>query len=675
MALYNLVRVETSTLSTADVVTGAAVSGYLTFALAGVPNGATVTYGLQDLDTDGSVLASEVGRGVWDAGTLTLARTTVVNSTNGGAKIVLGGTAEVYITAIAQDFTDLQPYDATLASIAGLGTAADKMIYTTGIDTWAEATITAAGRSLLDDATTGDMLTTLGAAASGHTHAQLHDALTLGLSANGLSLAAGQVLSLGLASTGVTGALSGSDWDVFNAKQPAGAYLTSVTADSPLSGAGTSASHLVVDLSSRQAADAGLTSLAGLTYVSTAFVKMTGVDTFTLDTATYEPADATIVKTGNASWIDLTDGGATTLHAHNYQAPLSFPLAASLGGTGIANGASATLTLPNLSITLGGGGAAQTYTLPAVGGTFALLNAANVFTGIQKINVNSTTALLVEQDGVKDNTFIVDTTNGRVSIGGTPVVGAALSIEGSEVGRMLRLKSKAPSYPSFLSLVDSNNVELGLFSYASNGGTFSMTNTTISPTASVIVRGGVNSVSYFNAGFIGFGNTSPQVRQHVTDSTTTTNAILEVLRIEAIVSTASTGGAAGFGTSFGLSAESATDTVSKQQGRLWSKWVVPTNSSETSAVGLDAYYNSTAREFISGEATTTAVMLSFFGGTRAIQQVLAAYTSDGEGSAYTGAADGEAKLADLNQLRVAYETLRASYDDLRTKLQTSTLVA
>ena len=29
-----------------------------------------------------------------------------------------------------------------------------------------------------------------------------------------------------------------------------------------------------------------------------------------------EPADATIVKTGNASWIDLTDSGATTLHTH-----------------------------------------------------------------------------------------------------------------------------------------------------------------------------------------------------------------------------------------------------------------------------------------------------------------------------------------------------------------------
>lgn len=34
-------------------------------------------------------------------------------------------------------------------------------------------------------------------------------------------------------------------------------------------------------------ADAGLTSLAGLTYVSTSFVKMTGADTFSLDTSTY----------------------------------------------------------------------------------------------------------------------------------------------------------------------------------------------------------------------------------------------------------------------------------------------------------------------------------------------------------------------------------------------------
>ena len=44
-------------------------------------------------------------------------------------------------------------------------------------------------------------------------------------------------------------------------------------------------------------------------------------------------------------------------------------------------------------------------------------NIANTFTAIQKINVNSTTALLVEQDGVKYNVLVVDTTNGRVGVG------------------------------------------------------------------------------------------------------------------------------------------------------------------------------------------------------------------------------------------------------------------
>jgi hypothetical protein len=41
-----------------------------------------------------------------------------------------------------------------------------------------------------------------------------------------------------------------------------------------------------------------------------------------------------------------------------------------------------------------------------------------------------------------------------------------------------------------------------------------------------------------------------------------------------------------------------------------------------------------------------------------------AYTTDTESVAYTGAADGEAQLADLNFLRVAYENLRVSHDNL-----------
>jgi len=54
-----------------------------------------------------------------------------------------------------------------------------------------------------------------------------HNAVTLG-TANGLSLST-QVLSLGLASAGVTGALSGTDWSTFNSKQNALTLTTTGT--------------------------------------------------------------------------------------------------------------------------------------------------------------------------------------------------------------------------------------------------------------------------------------------------------------------------------------------------------------------------------------------------------------------------------------------------------------
>jgi hypothetical protein len=57
-----------------------------------------------------------------------------------------------------------QPLDDNLTSIAALGTAADKMLYTTAEDTWAEAAITAAGRALMDDADADAQRTTLGLA-------------------------------------------------------------------------------------------------------------------------------------------------------------------------------------------------------------------------------------------------------------------------------------------------------------------------------------------------------------------------------------------------------------------------------------------------------------------------------------------------------------------------------
>ncbi len=58
--------------------------------------------------------------------------------------------------------TDVQAWDAGLDSISGLTTAADKMIYTTALDTYAVADLTSYARTLLDDADAATARTTLG---------------------------------------------------------------------------------------------------------------------------------------------------------------------------------------------------------------------------------------------------------------------------------------------------------------------------------------------------------------------------------------------------------------------------------------------------------------------------------------------------------------------------------
>lgn len=58
--------------------------------------------------------------------------------------------------------SNVQAYDATLAALAGVTVAADKVVYATGADQFATTDLTSFGRSLLDDSSASDARGTLG---------------------------------------------------------------------------------------------------------------------------------------------------------------------------------------------------------------------------------------------------------------------------------------------------------------------------------------------------------------------------------------------------------------------------------------------------------------------------------------------------------------------------------
>lgn len=237
MPVYvNRAHVATTTTGAGTITLGTAVPGFQTFGAAGLVDGDVVSYTIED---EGN--AWEVGTGTYSSTGPTLTRTLVQSST--GSLLNLTGAARVYVIVSAADMTalltdvdpgttglaatkigstetlagtlvvanggtgastaenartnlglaigtDVQAYDAGLQSIAGLTTAADRMIYTTAADTYAVTTLTAAGRAILDDANAAAQRTTLGLTIG--TNVQAYDADLTAIA--GLSTADGNII-------------------------------------------------------------------------------------------------------------------------------------------------------------------------------------------------------------------------------------------------------------------------------------------------------------------------------------------------------------------------------------------------------------------------------------------------------------------------------------------------
>lgn len=108
--IFDLARMSTATVGAGTITLGAAISGYLSFAGAGVPDGAKVVYGIKDGAN------SEAGYGTYTAAGTTLSRDKILVSTNGGAAIVLSGAAEVYVAFAAESLP--QPSTSGMLAIA-----------------------------------------------------------------------------------------------------------------------------------------------------------------------------------------------------------------------------------------------------------------------------------------------------------------------------------------------------------------------------------------------------------------------------------------------------------------------------------------------------------------------------------------------------------------------------
>jgi len=118
VTLVNRAKMATSTTGTGTITLGSAVTGFQTFADAGITNGMTVRYVIENGDN------FEIGSGTYTSSGTTLSRT-VTESSNSDSALNLSGSSEVFLTAIAADIdAKLDKSGGTMTGVLAMGSNA-----------------------------------------------------------------------------------------------------------------------------------------------------------------------------------------------------------------------------------------------------------------------------------------------------------------------------------------------------------------------------------------------------------------------------------------------------------------------------------------------------------------------------------------------------------------------
>ena len=431
-------------------ITSEVISGTVGNAIFGNIEG-TITTAAQNSITSATGLAAvgTVTTGVWQGTDVGVAHGGTGSSTASGARTNLG-------LAIG---SDVQAYDAELAAIAGLTSAADKGIQFTGTGTASTYDFTSAGKALLDDANASAQRTTLGLAIGSDVQAydaQLADVAGLAVTDGGIIVGDGSnfVLETGATARASLGLTIGTHVQAYDAELAAIAGLTSA-ADKGIqfTGSGTAAVYDLTAAGKALLDDANAAAqLVTLGVTPTAAELTAAADGDTAATSTtLADADRVVVNdNGTMVQVALTDFETyfeTALDTLN-----NVTSASSLATVGTIT--SGTWQGTTVAVDQGGTGATSltANSLLTGNGTSAIQAEANITYDGTTFGVNDA-AVFNEGGGDNDfriesdnqaNMFVVDASVDAIGLlTATPNAGTVLDMSGSTESLMLPMGTTA----------------------------------------------------------------------------------------------------------------------------------------------------------------------------------------------------------------------------------------